>query len=66
MAPSVTGVLQGVLDMYRREREITEHIPTRAHPGSQEATPPPAGGIIGISRSKCKAKLVAVVGAVCS
>ena len=48
-----------------RERETTEHSPTRAQPGSQEA-PPPAGGEGGVSKSKCKAKLVAVVGAVCN
>ena len=42
------------------ERETTEHSPTRAQPGSQEA-PPPAGGEGGISKSKYKAKLVAVV-----
>ena len=48
--------------MRERERETTEHSPTRAQPGSQEA-PPPAGGEVGISKSKCKAKLVAVVGA---
>ena len=49
----------------RKERETTEHSPTRAQPGSQEA-PPPAGGEVGISKSKRKAKLVAVVGAVCN
>ena len=43
-----------------RDRETTEHSPTRAQPGSQEA-PPPAGGEVGLSKSKCKAKLVAVV-----
>ena len=46
--------------MIKREREATEHSPTRAQPGSQEA-PPPAGGEGGVSKSKCKAKLVAVV-----
>ena len=51
-----------------RERETTEHIPTRAHPSplSGSYAPPPVGGEVGISKSKCKAKLMAVVGAVCS
>ena len=31
------------------ERETTEHSPTRAQPGSQEA-PPPVGGEVGISK----------------
>ena len=42
-----------LLQKSERERETTEHIPTRAHPDSQEA-PPPAGGDEGISKSKCK------------
>ena len=56
---------QGILPpIIKRKRGTTEHIPTRAQPGSQVAFPP-AGGEVDISKSKCKAKLVAVVGAVC-